>query len=53
MIWLEYPTLDDAIDAWHEDSTELSLHEWLGLTDEEYDAMRSHPEIEYIVRGFY
>lgn len=28
--------IDDEIDAWHEAETDLQLHEWLGLTREEY-----------------
>ena len=28
--------IDDEIDAWHEADTTISLHEWLGLTSDEY-----------------
>lgn len=28
--------IDDEIDAWHETDTTLPLHEWLGLTPDEY-----------------
>jgi hypothetical protein len=28
--------VDDAIDEWHESDTELSLVEWLGMTETEY-----------------
>ena len=28
--------IDDEIDAWHEADTTIPLHEWLGLTQDEY-----------------
>jgi hypothetical protein len=28
--------IDEEIEAWHEADTDLQLHEWLGLTREEY-----------------
>ena len=28
--------IDDEIDAWHEADTTIPLHEWLGLTTDEY-----------------
>jgi hypothetical protein len=28
--------IDDEIDAWHEADTTMPLHEWLGLTSDEY-----------------
>ncbi len=28
--------LQDRVDAWHAADTEMSLPEWLGMTDEEY-----------------
>lgn len=50
MRWLDYPTLDDAIDVWQEDPTELPLLEWLGLTSKDYSDLRSKPWLEDRIR---
>jgi hypothetical protein len=36
--------IDDFVDAWHESNSEEKLHEFLGLTWEEYSLFASHPE---------
>ena len=35
--------IDDEIDAWHEADTAVSLHEWLGLTSDEYQLYVEKP----------
>ena len=35
--------IDDEIDAWHEADTASSLHEWLGLTSDEYQLYVEKP----------
>jgi hypothetical protein len=32
----EYDKLDDLIDEWHESDTDMPLHEYLGMSKEEY-----------------
>jgi hypothetical protein len=36
--------IDDAIDAWHESDTSLSLSEWLGLSQDEYALFVEEPQ---------
>lgn len=36
--------IDDAIDDWHEGGTEMELHEWLGMSLEEYGLFVERPE---------
>ncbi len=33
----EYKTIDDLIDEWHEVDNDLELHEYLGMSLEEYN----------------
>ena len=35
--------IDDEIDAWHEADTTVPLHEWLGLTPDEYQLYVEKP----------
>ena len=35
--------IDDEIDAWHEADTTIPLHEWLGLTPDEYQLYVEKP----------
>ena len=35
--------IDDEIDAWHEADTTVALHEWLGLTPDEYQLYLEKP----------
>src|SRR5713101_3289958 len=35
--------IDDEIDAWHEADTTVSVHEWLGLTPDEYQLYVEKP----------
>ena len=35
--------IDDEIDAWHEADTTVPLHEWLGLTPDEYQLYVERP----------
>ena len=35
--------IDDEIDAWHEADTTVPLHEWLGLTPDEYELYVEKP----------
>jgi len=35
--------IDDEIDAWHEAETAIPLHEWLGLTPDEYQLYVEKP----------
>ena len=35
--------IDDEIDAWHEAHTTVPLHEWLGLTPDEYELYVEKP----------
>jgi hypothetical protein len=35
--------IDDEIDAWHEADTTIPLHEWLGLTADEYQIYVEKP----------
>lgn len=35
--------IDDEIDAWHEANTTTPLHEWLGLTPDEYELYVEKP----------
>lgn len=37
--------IDDFIDLWHEGGSELSLHEFLGMTWEEYSAWVVNPSL--------
>ena len=37
--------IDDEIDAWHQSETQLSLHEWLGFTPEEYALYVEKPQL--------
>ena len=36
--------IDDEVDAWHGSDTDLDLHEWLGLTPEEYALYVEKPQ---------
>jgi hypothetical protein len=33
-----------AIDAWHDATTDLELHDWLGMTEDEYKLFAEKPE---------
>ena len=35
--------IDDEVDAWHEADTTVPLHEWLGLTPDEYELYVEKP----------
>ncbi|MES1241810.1 MAG: hypothetical protein ABUT39_09350 [Acidobacteriota bacterium] len=35
--------IDDFVDLWHEGASELSLHDFLGMTWEEYSAWVANP----------
>ena len=35
--------IDDEVDAWHEADTTVPLHEWLGLTTDEYEVYVEQP----------
>ncbi len=37
--------IDDFVDKWHESSQDVSLHEYLGMTWEEYSAWVAEPDI--------
>jgi hypothetical protein len=37
--------IDDDIDAWNESDSELQLHEWLGLTQDEYNLFATQPSL--------
>ena len=39
----ELSRIDDEIDAWHEADTTIPLHEWLGLTADEYQLYVEKP----------
>ncbi|MDC3962868.1 hypothetical protein [Polyangium jinanense] len=41
---LDLDTIDDEIDAWHESDADCPLHEWLGLTRDEYALFVEKPE---------
>ena len=41
--------IDDEIDAWHEADTTISLHEWLGLTSDEYQLYVEKPDAIRII----
>lgn len=36
--------IDDYIDRWHEEDNELPLHEWLGMTWDEYSLVVRNPK---------
>jgi hypothetical protein len=36
--------LDDEVDLWHNSPSELSLHEWLGMSEEEYTLWVERPK---------
>lgn len=35
--------IDDEVDAWHESDSPLDLHEWLGMTSDEYALFVERP----------
>jgi hypothetical protein len=41
--------IDDAIDAWHESSTPLELHEYLGMTFTEYVDWVKNPNVLNVI----
>ena len=41
--------IDDEIDAWHEADTTMPLHEWLGLTPDEYQLYVEKPASIHII----
>lgn len=41
--------IDDFVDKWHEQDTGMRLHEYLGLTEEEYQVWLLNPDIIPIV----
>ena len=36
-------SVDDMVDVWHTTETGVELHEWLGMTWDEYAAWARHP----------
>lgn len=36
--------IDDFIDRWHDDDTDMELHDYLGLTRQEYSLFVEHPD---------
>jgi hypothetical protein len=40
-----YEEIDDAIDYWHHENTNIKLHEFLGMTQDEYDVFVTSPNM--------
>lgn len=44
--------IDDFIDSWHEGDSNLSLHEFLGMTRDEYEIWLKNPDmLPFIIRA--
>jgi len=41
---VDLDAIDDAIDAWHSSGESCELHEWLGMSRDEYDLFVERPE---------
>jgi len=42
--FIDESIFDDKIDEWHNSDSKISLHEYLGLTEEEYKIWLKNPE---------
>ena len=41
--------IDDYVEAWHSSESELELHDFLGLSWQEYSLWVSHPDYIYVI----
>jgi hypothetical protein len=41
--------VDDAIDAWHNGDSGMELHQWLGLTKDEYKIFITTPSVLHLI----
>lgn len=49
---VEIEDLDDFIDAWHENSSNLHLHTFLGLSEADWNVVAPHPSaLKYVVQA--